>query len=111
MELDMNLENIGDGQNCYIPPHAYEKVKPVLDAEKQSAFYPEIEGFVSYRSEMKDSKDFWITLAVQTGFNNCSQLSISQWSEVSQQLKLLKDLNRITFDAINFIERHQLQKK
>ncbi len=107
----MQLENIGDGQNCYKPPHSYEKVKPILDAEKQSSFYPEIEGFVSYRSEMKHAKDFQITLAIQAGFNNSSQLSVNQWSEVNEQLRLLKDLNRITFDAINFIERHQLQKK
>lgn len=109
-ESDMNLENIGDGEDCFLPSHPYERVKPVLDSEKQSAFYPDIEGFVSYKAEIQDKKDFWITLAMQTGFNNCTQLSVNKWSEVNQQLQLLKDLNRITYDAINFIERHELHK-
>ncbi len=107
----MTLDNIGDDQDCYMPRHPYEKVKPVLDSEKQAAFYPEIEGFTSYKAELKDKSEFWITLAIQTGFNNCSQLSINSWTDVNQQLQLLKDLNRMTHDAINFIERHELQKK
>lgn len=107
----MNLENIGDEQDCYMPNHPYEKVKPVLDFEKGSGFYPEIEGFTSYKAELKDKNEFWITLAIQTGFNNCSQLSINSWTDVNQQLQLLKDLNRMTYDVINFIERHQLHKK
>ncbi|MBU3599015.1 hypothetical protein ICN28_00605 [Polynucleobacter sp. 30F-ANTBAC] len=106
----MTIENIGDEQDCYIPRHPYEKVKPVLDAEKQAAFYPEIEGFASYKAELKDKNEFWITLSMQTGFNNCSQLSINSWTDVSQQLQLLKDLNRMTYDAINFVERHNLHK-
>ncbi len=107
----MNLENIGDGADCIIPPHPYEQPKPVLDAEKHGAFYPDIEGFITYKAELKDENDFWVNLAIQTGFNNCTQLSISKWSEVNEQLQMLKDLNRITHDAIMFIERHQLQKK
>lgn len=107
----MTPENIGDGHDCYMPSHAYEKVKPVLDSEKQAAFYPNIEGFSSYKAELKDKNDFWVTLSVQTGFNNCTQLSVSQWSDVNEQLQLLKDLNRMTYDAINFIERHQLRQK
>jgi hypothetical protein len=26
----MSLENIGDGQDCYMPSHHHEKVKPML---------------------------------------------------------------------------------
>lgn len=106
----MNLDEAGNGQDCYIPKHPYERVKPILDAEKQAGFYPEIEGFTSYKAEIKDKDDFWITLAIQTGFNNCSQLSVNSWTEVNSQLQLLKDLNRISHDAICFIERHQLHK-
>lgn len=107
----MDLEAAGDGQDCYIPRHPYEKVKPVLDSEKESAFYPEIEGFTTYKAELKDKNEFWITLAIQTGFNNSTQLSINSWTDVTQQLQLLKDLNRMTYDAINFIQRHELHKK
>jgi hypothetical protein len=111
MELDMSPNNSGDKHDCFMPLHDYQKVKPVIDAEKQAEFYSNIEGFISYKAEVKDSNDFWIALTVQTGLNNSTQLSISQWSDVSQQLQLLKDLSRITHNAINLIERHQLQKK
>lgn len=105
------IDNIGDISNCIIPPHPYDKPIPVKDFEKYGSFYQEIESFLSYKAEIKDESDFWITLGIQTGFNNCCQLSISQWSNVNDQLKFLKDLNRITHDAINCIERNQLHKK
>jgi len=107
----MNLEQIGDGQDCYSLPHPYERAKAVLDAENQSGFYPEFDGFISYKAEFKAPDDFWVSLSIQTGFNNCTNLNINKWSEVNEQLQLLKDLNRMTHDAIKFIERHQLQRK
>jgi hypothetical protein len=107
----MNFETAGDGQDCYSIPHPYDKAKATLDSENQSAFYPEFDGFTSYKAEFKAVDDFWVSLSMQTGFNNCTNLSISKWSEVNEQLQLLKDLNRMTHDAIKFIERHQLQKR
>ncbi len=96
--------------DCIIPPHPYDKPKAAIDMDKASSFYPDIEGFLTYKAEFKDDSDFWVSLGIQTSFNSCCQLSISQWSNVNVQLQMLKDLNRITDDAITFIERHNLNR-
>lgn len=106
-----SLEEFDSSEDCVVLPHPYEKPNPLKDSEKAGSFFQDIDAFVSYRAEFKDESDFWVNLAIQSGLNNGTQLSISQWTNVNEQLKLLKDLNRITHDAICFIERNNLHNR
>lgn len=95
---------------CISHPDPFHPSYPIRDSDKQSSFYPEIDGFISYKAELRTHKNFALNLTIQAALKSSISIEISTWSNVEEELKLLKDLNRITKCAIEFIENNNLQK-
>ncbi len=98
--------------DCISHPDPFHSSHPIRDSEKQSSFYPEINGFISYKVELRTHKNFRMNLTLQTSLGSSVSIDISRWNneDIGETLKLLKDLNKITGDAIKFIEKHKLQE-
>ena len=98
-------------KECITLPHPYELDFPIIDTIKNNSIFPEEKAMLYLEGEYQTEEMFELQLGIQTEFNKGCVLYINPYNNIKEQLKFLKDLNRMTHDAIKFIERNNLQQR
>lgn len=89
-----------------------EKLNPVIDSLKESAFMPEVHAYVTVDAKIRQNGDFWVELNTMCGSRGSGmEVNINPYMNVQEGLEFLRKLNRVTDDLIRFVLKNNLKSK
>ncbi len=102
--------NPDKSEGCYSFPKP-EPLDPITASLKESAFFPDIQAYVSLDARVRKSGDFWVDMGTMFGSRNSGMdISIGKYSNINETLDYLRKLQRVTDDLIRFIVYNNLRK-
>lgn len=90
-------------------PELKERLNPVVDHLKQSAFHPEVLSYVILDAKYRQDKSYSIGLNAKY-FD--SELKIDLWRHdayTDEARRFIKSLNALTADMLEFMDKHHIR--
>lgn len=109
--MENSQENQVVENDCITRPYPYTVDEPIIDSLNIKSFFPDAGGILYLRGQYQSEKMFALDLGIQPEFGKGNVMAIAPYTNLTEQLKFLKELNRITFEAIKFIERNNLKQR
>lgn len=109
--MENNQQNQSVENNCITRPYPYTVDEPITDSLDIKSYFPDAGGILYLRGQYQSESMFALDLGIQPEFGKGNVLCVAPYTNLTEQLKFLKELNRITFEAIKFIERNDLKQR